>query len=72
MQASTQAQAWALSGNPGMAKAAEQKLEKMKNLRDMNVATRQNAAEVDASGHYDKLSASSTPPRARHGKLLRP
>ena len=57
MQASKQAQAWALSGNPGMAKSAEQKLEMMKNLRDMNVATRQNAAEVEASGHYDKLSA---------------
>ncbi len=71
MQASKQAQAWALSGNPGMAKSAEQKLEMMKNLRDMNVATRQNAAEVEASGHYDKLSAVVNAPEGQAWKTLK-
>jgi hypothetical protein len=60
-QAIVQAEAYAtqmkLSGNKGLADAADQRVQMLKDLRDMDVATRRNDAQVDASGHYDKLSS---------------
>ena len=62
MQAHQYAVQMKLSGNKGLADAAEEKVNMLKELRDMNVTSRKNAASVDASGHYDKLTAVTNAP----------
>jgi hypothetical protein len=51
-----------LSGNSGLAAAAEQRIQMLVTRRDQNVKDRQNAAQLDASQHYDKLSAVESAP----------
>jgi len=57
IQAEREAQGWKLSGNKGMSEMADQKVQMLKDQRDMNVGNRKYAAQTEASGHYDKLSS---------------
>src|ERR1700676_2769960 len=65
VQAQQYATQMKLSGNKGLADAADERVSMLKNQRDMGVGTRKNAAQVDAAGHYDKLSAVSSAPQGK-------
>jgi hypothetical protein len=54
-----------LSGNKGLADAAEERVQMLKDQRDMNVTSRKNAAALDASEHYDKLAAAESAPEGQ-------
>jgi hypothetical protein len=51
-----------LSGNKGLADAAEEKVAMLKEQRDMNVTSRKNSAAVEANSHYDKFAAVESAP----------
>jgi hypothetical protein len=69
MQAVLQAHQYAvrmkLSGNKGLADAAEEQVQMMKDARDMAVIRRKNAAKLDASESYDKLAAVESAPEGQ-------
>jgi hypothetical protein len=65
MQAHQYAVQMKLSGNKGLADSAEQRLAMLKEQRDMNVVDRKNAAQVDASKHYDKFDAVANAPEGQ-------
>jgi hypothetical protein len=63
VQAEKEATAAKLSGHPGLAASADQKITTLKDLRDMNVGTRKNAAQLDAAQHFDKFDAVTNAPK---------
>src|SRR5271166_6146688 len=65
IQARQYASLMELSGNKGMAASAQARLEMLKDQRDMNVGNRRNAAALEASQHYDKLSAVVNAPEGK-------
>src|SRR5271166_6327003 len=65
IQAEREAQGWKLSGNKGMSEMADQKVQMLKDQRDMNVGNRKYAAQTEASGHYDKLSSVVNAPEGK-------
>jgi hypothetical protein len=65
LQAHADAIRMKLSGNKGLADAADQKVQMLKDQRDMNVNSRRSLNEVDASQHYDKLAAVEAAPNGQ-------
>ena len=70
LQAHAYAVQMKLSGNKGLADAAEERVNMLKEQRDMNVTSRKNLAALDANEHYDKLSAAESAPEGKAFEIL--